>query len=363
MPGEVDLRPDKPLQEGPKGLAQDSAPTDAQKTKGSDPDEAQRKADDQKLQAIGITRQQLIDWATMTHGDFIDKHGLMVWLRFPKDKVIALPADLLVRVLPKQDQTLYLQPSGRISTNADETARNLENFQPPATPLGGLLKGVALLVGMSPEAAEALGQAGDLAEALLPVAAASIAKNAAARGAQQDAPIQGTGGAGGGAKSYGGGLRPGQPGTDWLNPRDPESGRVKDTNCVACTAAVMKNVNDAKLPPGERGVLATADNIDPHNLTLKGVSRAGQALQFVARETGMQYDGKPIDMKNDRDLAVAKPGQYALIASNGANAHIVYAQKTDAGKFLVYDGQNATLYTMQEFRSQWANVAGYRFHN
>jgi hypothetical protein len=49
--------------------------------------------------------------------------------------------------------------------------------------------------------------------------------------------------------------------------------------------------------------------------------------------------------------------------SGRGNAHMVYAQKTEAGQFLVYDGQNATICTIQEFRSQWSNVAGYRFQN
>ena len=136
-----------------------NAPTFYTDHSGREPvaaDQAQK--DDQQIQALGITRQQLIDFATMNRGDFLSKYGtLYYFLHFPTTKVRNLPGDLLYRVLPKSDQTLYLQPSGRIATNANETAGRAQSFD-PGTPIGGVAsvatRAVAAIAKLSPEETE-----------------------------------------------------------------------------------------------------------------------------------------------------------------------------------------------------------------
>ena len=106
---------------------------------------------------LGINRQQLIDWVTLTRGDFMDKYGLRIWWNFPNKEVHKLPGSFLARVLPATDQTLYLQPSGQVATNANEQARKFQNFN-PGTPLGGVAnvttRGVAAALGASRETTE-----------------------------------------------------------------------------------------------------------------------------------------------------------------------------------------------------------------
>ncbi|MEU6036012.1 DUF4157 domain-containing protein [Actinomadura sp. NPDC047616] len=144
--------------------------------------------DDRRLAALGITRQQLIDWATLPKGDFIGKYGLRFWWNFPRDQVRALPGSLLRRVLPQEDQTLYQWPSGRVSTIADERAARVAEYRPPGTPLAGLTRGTALLAGARPETAEALGEAAELIEAGLPMAAAGVLRAKAASKASPRPP-------------------------------------------------------------------------------------------------------------------------------------------------------------------------------
>ncbi len=120
-----------------------NAPTSYTDSSGQDPDptnDEQRQKDDAKLKAIGVTRQQVIDYGTMTRGDFRTKYGggsffgevLFRW-QFPSDKVDALPAGLLYRVLPKtnSDQTIYMFPSGRVGTVSGETANRAKEIQVP----------------------------------------------------------------------------------------------------------------------------------------------------------------------------------------------------------------------------------------
>ena len=140
--------------------------------------------DDKRLKALGITRQQLVDFATMPRGDFIEKYGVLWYaFRFPTSQVRDLPSDLLYRVLPKSDQTQYQQPSGRVSTDSNETARTVQNFN-PGTPLGGVAsvaaRGAAAVVGASREDTEwvagVAGASGDVASAGL------AARGSASRG-------------------------------------------------------------------------------------------------------------------------------------------------------------------------------------
>jgi len=126
-------------------------------------DAKQRQADDDRLKSIGVTRQQVIDFASMNRGDFIAKYGGdSVWSQakfywnFPRDKVRELPPSMIARVLPAPDTTLYMQSSGKVATNADETSSRARNFN-PGTPLGGVVGttsyGVAKAVGASDKTA------------------------------------------------------------------------------------------------------------------------------------------------------------------------------------------------------------------
>jgi hypothetical protein len=158
-----------------------NAPTHYFDGAGRDPQsEAElARSDDARLSAIGVTRQQVTDYLSMTRGDFISKYGggtilgeVKFWWHFPSDQVRALPLSLLARLLPATDQTLYLQPSGRIATNSNEKATQVANFD-PGTPLGGVAsvaaRGVAAAVGASREntelAAGVAGAVGNLANA------------------------------------------------------------------------------------------------------------------------------------------------------------------------------------------------------
>ncbi len=116
-----------------------NAPTCYTDPSGRDPtDDERMRKDDEQLKAIGVTRQQVIDFATMPRGDFAEKYGggsilgeaRFLW-NFPSDKVRALPGPLLYRVLPKTDQTVYLHPSGRVGTAESETANRSKEIQVP----------------------------------------------------------------------------------------------------------------------------------------------------------------------------------------------------------------------------------------
>jgi RHS repeat-associated protein len=127
-----------------------NAPTSYTDGSGQDPDpvsDEQRQKDDAQLKAIGVTRQQVIDYGTLSRGDFRKKYGggsffgeVRFRLSFPSDKVDALPSALLYRVLPKtnSDQTIYMFPSGRLGTIAGETANRAKEVQAP-TGTGALL--------------------------------------------------------------------------------------------------------------------------------------------------------------------------------------------------------------------------------
>jgi RHS repeat-associated protein len=342
-----------------------NAPISYTDSSGRDPDpsEAQRQKDDEQLQAIGITRQQLVDYVSMPWGDFLGKYGggslageARLWWNFPKTKVHALPGELLYRVLPKNDQTTYMFPSGRVGTIASETATKLQNFD-PGTPLGGVAsvatRGVEAVRGASREdterAAGIAGAFGNLANAGL------AAPGSASRGIVPASTSSEIGSAKNALanSNAGAGVPTNQRGYNSVNSEDPVSGEISDSNCIPCTAAAMKNII-------ERNQTATAKNIDPVGL-MEHVGRAGQALKFVANATGLQYDEKPIDMIQDKEVSAAESGHYALIARTKAGGHMVYAQKTSLG-FVIYDAQHAKVYTLEEFRKQYSSIAGYHFH-
>ncbi|MEA2235092.1 MAG: hypothetical protein QOD83_4908 [Solirubrobacteraceae bacterium] len=127
-----------------------NAPTVYTDSSGHDPDpisDEQRQKDDNQLKAIGVTRQQVIDYGTLSRSDFRKKYGggsffgeVRFRLNFPSDKVEALPSALLYRVLPKtnSDQTIYIFPSGRVGTVAGEAANRSNEIRVP-TGTGALL--------------------------------------------------------------------------------------------------------------------------------------------------------------------------------------------------------------------------------
>jgi hypothetical protein len=195
---------------------------------------------------------------------------------------------------------------------------------------------------------------GDLAEGLLPAATATAARVKAANANKQtNTTISGAKNARNSNKGVG--TPTNRAGYNSVNPADKTTGEINDENCIPSTAAAMKNIN-------EKSQAATAENIDPSG-TMKNIGRAGQGLKFVSNATGLQYDETPIDMKSDKAVAGAASGHYALIARTKAGGHMVYAQKTESGKFVVYDAQHGKVYTLEQFRSQYSDIAGYHFHS
>jgi hypothetical protein len=147
-----------------------------------------READDQVLADLGTTRQQVIDWATISHGDFVEKYGIRGWWDFPTSAVRQLPHDLIYRVLPLQDTTLYQQESGRVATNADEAGNLAREYTPPETATGGVVRGGLLLGGASRETAENAGKLADGVSTLGTVAAARLAQKAGRGGENPSTP-------------------------------------------------------------------------------------------------------------------------------------------------------------------------------
>jgi hypothetical protein len=105
------------------------------------PEQAQERADDAALAAQDMTRQRLIEYSQMTAGDFMDKYGFSYWWRF-RTRARALPGPLLYRVLPKEDETQYLLPSGRIGTASDYRAERVQSLPPPPSAVGLAAGGV-----------------------------------------------------------------------------------------------------------------------------------------------------------------------------------------------------------------------------
>ncbi|WP_131803652.1 MULTISPECIES: GIY-YIG nuclease family protein [Pseudofrankia] len=165
----------------------------------SDADRAaarQREADDQKLAEMGTSREQIRDKVNMTNGAFMEKYGLGGWWKYPATAVRDLPPAMLRRILSEseQDNTLYLQPSGRISTNAVETANKVAEYQPPDSALGGVVRGTALLAGASAEDAERLGRLADGVSVLVELGMAYAARKV--RAGQAEGGSGGPGGRG-----------------------------------------------------------------------------------------------------------------------------------------------------------------------
>ncbi|MCD9025516.1 SpvB/TcaC N-terminal domain-containing protein [Cohnella silvisoli] len=317
--------------------------------------ELKKQADDPYV-TEGVSKEEVADAMNLKNGDMIEKYG---WNRRGQifDAMSKMSLKDLARALPEQDKTVYWQPSGRQATNSQEQrsvlADKVENFN-PGTPIGGIVRTAAYAAGASHEEAERIGAVGDLAEGLLPAATAGVARyKAASAKAQSTKPITGARNANKGVGTPTSSHNAGK--NNSVNPPDPSTGEINDENCVPCTAATLKNVN-------EKSQASTANNIDPAGL-MKSVGRAGQALKFVANATGMQYDEKPVDLKNNKDALAAKSGHYVIIARTAAGGHMVYAQKTDSGSFVIYDGQHSKIYTLDQLRSQYSDIAAYRFYN
>jgi RHS repeat-associated protein len=180
-----------------------NSPINFKDLSGNEPEaseEAQRRKDDKQIESLGITRQQLIDFATMTRGDFMEKYGTLYYIfKFPTSKVKELSGELLSRVLPKTDQTVYLHPSGRVGTNDSEVANKAREIQPP-TATGAVLAtaGYAVTDKYDPKL-QALGDniGGILAPFVSAAGARSANKSASqpvpdARAKQSGAPVDNT---------------------------------------------------------------------------------------------------------------------------------------------------------------------------
>jgi len=123
----------------------------------------QRQKDILVLLRLGISLDKLVDFFQMTRGDFMSKYGFSEYFRFRK-VVRKAPIGVLARMTPHGDQTEYLQPSGRIATDADEKATQLRDFD-PGTPVGGVAYAGARALGASHETAKLSQAFGDLANA------------------------------------------------------------------------------------------------------------------------------------------------------------------------------------------------------
>jgi RHS repeat-associated protein len=346
-----------------------NAPTSYRDISGRDPDptEAQRQKDDEQLKAIGVTRQQVIDFTTMTRGDFIAKYGggsivseLRFLWNFPSDKVRALPGSLLYRVLPKRDQTVYLHPSGRIGTADSETANRAKEIQPP-TGTGAVIAitGYAVTGEYDPRL-QALGDNIEGVASGFAVAGQNRATNKSvgaavpdARPKQWGAPVDNTPVAPqaptapaaalvekGDIKGQGPGrvqakstlTDPG--GANPINPPDSEGYR-SDVNCMPCTTAMLKNqfVKGAGATSGD-----FKDMTPTNNARIAASQMAGQI-------------GARTELKGDFGGKGALPaGHYAVfIRKPSGDGHVVYGQVLENGQRIIYDSQTAKLYQLDEF--------------
>ncbi len=130
----------------------------------------------------GLTAEEVRDYVSMTRGsmtrgDFMNKHGPFRFFSV-RSAVRKVPTEVLSHVLPKEDQTVYMWPSGRQGTESDERAAvvadKVQNFD-PGTPIGKGAEGVALLAGASPETAANIGKTVTLVETLAPAVVAGAA--------------------------------------------------------------------------------------------------------------------------------------------------------------------------------------------
>lgn len=146
------------------------------------------------LIARRISMQEFVDVINLSRSDFRDRHGF--W-RFGevRDIALALPSSVWQHVLPLTDRTLYLQPSGRIATNADEkanqTAERIAEAQPPSATGTALLIG-GKLAGASPETQRNLVKLGDnvsdIGLSVAPIAGGAVARSRATTPPAQPEP-------------------------------------------------------------------------------------------------------------------------------------------------------------------------------
>lgn len=163
---------------------------------------AHREADDRLLAELGTSRQEVVDQATMTRGELTEKYGLWRQRTFRTDISPRIPGAVAYRVVPLQDVTRYQQQSGRVATNADESANLAREYTPPETATGGVVRGGLLLGGVSRENAENAGKLGDAVSTIGTGALARWAR-ASGRGGTQtpSTPERATQSTGAGPKS------------------------------------------------------------------------------------------------------------------------------------------------------------------
>jgi len=136
-----------------------------------------------ELAKYGLTVDEVKDyvtmaWGGMTRGDFMKKHGVIRQF-VVRSRIQKVPIELINRVAPPppQDPTVYMFPSGRQGTVAQErqrvVAEKVTNFD-VGTPIGKAAEGVALLAGVDPARAASIGRLVGLAETLAPVAAGAV---------------------------------------------------------------------------------------------------------------------------------------------------------------------------------------------
>ena len=76
--------------------------------------------------------REVVDYVTLTRGEVMGRYGVVRWWKIKELDVRALPGSVLSHLLPAEDTTIYMHPSGRVGTQRDETANKLAEVRPPS---------------------------------------------------------------------------------------------------------------------------------------------------------------------------------------------------------------------------------------
>ncbi len=131
-----------------------------------------------------------------------------------------------------------------------------------------------------------------------------------------------------------------------------------ETNCIACTAARMKNKIEGR-------EIHTADTVDPHGVRTGTVNRPGSAIGFIRSETGTYPKEIPGDFKDVVSSTSGynrlEEGHYAIVVPrNTSGWHIVYATKSAKG-FYVEDAQSGDTVPVAEYLKGFRSARAWHF--
>ncbi len=99
-----------------------------------------KSSDEAELQKAGTTADQVRDYMNLPHGDVMDKYGFFNFWKI-RSAAHQLPKGVVRRLLPEEDNTLYLHPSGNVGTMANERANKIANMTVPSGTAGVLMTG------------------------------------------------------------------------------------------------------------------------------------------------------------------------------------------------------------------------------